>query len=67
MHGARSVVSRARMNTDATRLWMRQLVGRAGMHKACVAVANTMARVAWALLRTGEHDRKPERMPGRAA
>ncbi len=67
MHGARSVVSRARMNTDATRRWMRQLVVRAGVHKACVAVANTMARVAWALLRTGAHDRQPAKRQGQVA
>jgi transposase len=67
IHGARSVVSRARMKTDATSGWIRQLVGRVGMNKACVAVANKMARVAWALLRTGEQYRPPERMPGHAA
>ena len=38
---------------------MRQLVTRIGVNKACVAVANKMARVAWALLHTGEHYRKP--------
>ena len=67
IHGARSVVSRARVKTDARSMWIRQLVGRVGMNNACVAVANKMARVAWALLRTGEHDRQPERMPGQAA
>jgi transposase len=61
MHGARSVVSRARMKTDAMSVWIRQLVARVGMNKACVAVANKMARVAWALLRTGAHYRQPER------
>jgi transposase len=48
-------------------MWIRQLVGRVGMNKACVAVANKMARVAWALLRTGEHYRKPERLQGQIA
>ena len=67
MHGARAVVSRARMNTEATSLWIRQLVVRVGINKACVAVANKMARVAWALLRTGAHYRQPERTPGHAA
>ncbi len=67
IHGARSVVSRARMKTEATSLWIRQLVVRVGMHKACVAVANTMARGAWALLRPGEHDRKPEKLQGQVA
>jgi transposase len=67
MHGARSVVSRARMKTEATSMWIRQLVVRAGVNKACVAVANKMARVAWALLRTGEHYRKPEKLQGQVA
>jgi transposase len=67
IHGARSVVSRGRMKSDATSLWIRQLVGRVGMNKACVAVANKMARVAWALLRTGEHYRKPEKLQGPVA
>jgi hypothetical protein len=55
------------MKADAASGWIRQLVVRVGMNNACVAVANTMARVAWALLRTGEHDRQPERPPGHAA
>jgi transposase len=67
MHGARSVVSRARMKPEATSVWIRQLVGRVGVHHACGAVANKMARVAGALLRPGAHDRKPARMPGHAA
>ena len=60
IHGARSVVSRTRAKTDATSAWIRQLVARVGMNKACVAVANKMARVAWALLSSGEHYRKLE-------
>jgi transposase len=67
MHGARSVVSRARTKTDATSVWIRQLVVRVGVNKACVAVANKMARVAWALLRTGEHYRKPEKLQSQVA
>ena len=64
MHGARSVISHVRDKPDAKRVWMRQLVTRIGVKKACVAVANKMARVAWALLHTGAHTgaqyRKPE-------
>jgi transposase len=67
IHGARSVVSRARTKTDATSVWMRQLVARIGMNKACVAVANKMARVAWALLHTGEHYRKSQRTQAQGA
>jgi transposase len=59
IHGARSVISHVRDKPDAKSAWMRQLVTRIGVNKACVAVANKMARVAWALLHTGEHYRKP--------
>jgi len=48
---------------DAKSTWIRQLVTRIGINKACVAVANKMARVAWALLHTGEHYRKPAVLP----
>jgi transposase len=59
IHGARSVVSRARSKTDVTSAWIRQLVACVGMNKACAAVANKMARIAWAFLRTGERYRTP--------
>ena len=59
IHGARSVISHVRDKPDAKRAWIRQLVTRIGVNKACVAVANKMARVAWALLHTGEQYRKP--------
>jgi transposase len=61
IHGARSVVSRARGKTDRQSLWITRLVARVGRNKACVAVANKIARVAWALLRTGQSYRKPPR------
>jgi hypothetical protein len=50
-------------NSDAKSAWIRQLVTRIGVNKACVAVANKMARVAWALLHTGEQYRKPVALP----
>ena len=59
IHGARSVISHVRDKPDAKSAWIRQLVTRVGLNKACVAVANKMARVAWALLHTGDHSRKP--------
>ena len=63
IHGARSVISHVRDKPDAKSAWMRQLVTRIGVNKACVAVANKMARVAWALLHTGEQYRKPVALP----
>jgi transposase len=59
MHGARSVISHVRDKLAAKSAWMRQLVTRIGVNKAWVAVAKKMARVAWALLHTGAHYRKP--------
>jgi len=59
MHGARSVIGHVRDKPDAKSAWIRQLVTRIGVNKACVAVAKKMARVAWALLHTGEQYRKP--------
>jgi len=46
---------------------MRQLGGRVGVHNACVAVANKMARMARALLRAGEYGRTPEKLQGPVA
>ena len=54
IHGARSVVSRAAGKSDARSRWITQLRQRVGMNKACVALANKNARVAWALLATGD-------------
>ena len=53
IHGARSVVSRAEGKDDARSRWITQLKQRCGMNKACVALANKNARIAWALLATG--------------
>lgn len=53
IHGARSVVSRAEGKNDARSRWIGQLKQRCGMNKACVALANKNARIAWALLATG--------------
>jgi transposase len=58
IHGARSVVYRAEGKSDARSLWINQLKQRCGMNKACVAVANKNARIAWALMSTGDRYRK---------
>jgi transposase len=54
IHGARSVVSRAQGKSDARSQWITRLRQRVGMNKACVALANKNARIAWALLARGE-------------
>jgi transposase len=49
VHGARSVVSHAHKKDDALSRWICQLVARQGKNKATVALANKMARIAWAM------------------
>lgn len=51
IHGARSVLSRARSKEDRNSQWLTALTTRRGYNKACVAQANKTARIAWALLR----------------
>jgi transposase len=51
IHGARSVLSRARTNAhpDRLRAWALALEKRAHHNKATVALANKIARIAWAV------------------
>jgi len=54
IHGARSVVYRARQKTDRRSLWIADKQRRLGTSKACVAVANKNARMVWSLIARGE-------------
>ena len=49
IHGARSVIIHAHKKDDALSRWVCQLQARRGTHKATVALANKMARIAWAI------------------
>jgi transposase len=54
VHGARSVLARAKQKTDTTRLdrlrdWAAKVEKARGHNKAAVALANKMARLAWAV------------------
>lgn len=49
VHGARAVISRAHKKTDSLSRWVCQVQARRGRHKATVALANKMARIAWAV------------------
>ncbi len=51
VHGARSVLSRAKGKEDRNSQWLAALEARRGYNKACVAQANKTARIAWAVLR----------------
>jgi transposase len=50
IHGARSVVYRAKAKTDKRSLWIIDKQQRLGTTKACVAVANKNARIIWSLI-----------------
>lgn len=54
IHGARSVLQNIKDKMDATSCWLKALVARRGKNIATVALANKMARTAYALLSTGE-------------
>ena len=55
IHGARSVLSHAKLKTaappDRLRTWALQLERRRGSNKAAVALANKLARTVWAVWR----------------
>jgi transposase len=57
VHGARAVVSSPR-RTGAASPWLAGLLARRHTNVAVVAQANKTARIAWALLRHGEHFRR---------
>lgn len=51
IHGARSVVIRAKHKEDALSRWINRIRAERGFNKAVVALANKMARMGWAVLR----------------
>ncbi len=57
IHGARSVLRHSANKTDNFSLWAQALHKRRGHNKACVAVANKMARIAWVIMAKGENYR----------
>lgn len=58
IHGARSVVSRAKCKADRRSLWIADKQRRLGTSKACVAVANKNARIVWSLIARQETYRR---------
>lgn len=53
IQGAKAVVSRAKGKTDKLSLWINKLV-LTQHNRACVAYANKMAKIAWAITVSGE-------------
>ncbi len=54
IHGARAVLRHSVNKTDRFSLWAQAVLVRRGHNKACVAVANKMARMAWVIMAKGE-------------
>ncbi|MEE9412957.1 MAG: IS110 family transposase [Methylococcales bacterium] len=54
VHGARSVVIHAHKKDDALSCWVMGLIERRGKNKATVALANKLARIAWAVTTSGK-------------
>mgnify|MGYP001089985535 CR=1 FL=1 len=49
VHGARAVIKHAHKKDDALNRWVVRLIERRGKNKATVALANKLARIAWAI------------------
>ncbi len=59
VHGARAVVRRMLQGgkpygDSPVDIWLRKLIERRGVNKACVALANKMARIVWKILTSQE-------------
>lgn len=54
IHGARAVLRHSANKTDKFSCWAQALLARRGHNKACVAVANKMARMAWVIMARNE-------------
>ena len=59
VHGARAVLQFRDKQSPGLRAWLGQLVSRAHRNVVTIALANKMARMAWALLAKGETYRPP--------
>lgn len=58
IHGGRAVVRTCSKKTDARSIWVNGIKTKGGMNKAAVAVANKNARIAMALLLSGQKYKK---------
>lgn len=59
IHGARAVLRYSANKTDRFSRWAQAVLERRGHNKACVAVANKMARMAWVIMAKGETYQMP--------
>jgi transposase len=59
IHGGRAVLRWIEKKTDGQSLWLKKLIMRRGHNRAAVALANKIARIAWAIVyRDSEYDAK---------
>ena len=54
IHGARAVLLRVKYDTGGFGQWVSRLAQRAPRNKVVVAIANKLARMAWAVLCSGK-------------
>jgi transposase len=66
IHGARSVLFRVKYDTGGFGQWVHRLAQRAPSNKVVVAIANKLARIAWAVLSSGQ-DYRHQPLQQRAA
>jgi transposase len=59
VHGARAVLQFRDKQSSGLKAWLAQLTARTHYNVAAVALANKLARIAWAVLATGEVYRPP--------
>ena len=63
IHGARAVLSRIKYDTGGFGQWVHRLAQRAPRNKVVVAIANKLARMAWAVLSSGKDYQHPRLQP----
>jgi transposase len=54
IHGARALMRYCKKRDDQLSHWLKAIELRRGKNKACVALANKMARLCWTLLQTNQ-------------
>ena len=63
IHGARAVLFRIKHDTEGFGQWVHRLAQRAPHNKVVVAIANKLARIAWAVLSSGRNYRHQSLQP----
>jgi len=66
IHGARAVLLRVKYDTGGFGQWVHRLAQRAPRNKVVVAIANKLARIAWAVLASGKDYRHQPLQPAAA-